>query len=129
MLEIGIGGLKALNNDASFQKIEALHNDIKNKKMEFEDNKTEEGLQQFESYFINMMFKEMRKSVPKFDSYLTGGREEKMFQEMMDEKMSEEMAKNGGLGFTAMLKEDLISRNLLKDSKGKGEAKDETATI
>jgi Rod binding domain-containing protein len=59
----------------------------------------------FESIFLNKLMSSMRKTVPKsglLDSFASD-----MFQSMMDEEMSKEMAKNKGMGMGEMIYNDL----------------------
>ena len=60
-----------------------------------------------ESLFVDMLFKEMRKSAP--TTSLTGkvSNAEQTFGEMLDEKRAEELAKNGSLGIGKVLEEQL----------------------
>ncbi|MGB8265491.1 MAG: rod-binding protein [Candidatus Velthaea sp.] len=63
--------------------------------------------QQFESVFVDMLFKEMRKSAPPVS--LTGqtSNADAMFTDMLDEKRSEDMAKTGSFGIAKMLESQL----------------------
>ncbi len=63
--------------------------------------------QQMESLFVDMLFKEMRKSAP--PTSLTGktSNAEETFAGMLDEKRAEEMAKSGSLGIGKMLEQEL----------------------
>ena len=55
---------------------------------------------EFETYFVEMLLKEMRKSVPKgmFSSPAMD-----LFTEMMDKAIAREIAESGGLGFAAAM--------------------------
>ena len=57
---------------------------------------------EFETYFVEMLLKEMRKSVPKgmFSSPAMD-----LFTEMMDKAIAREIAESGGLGFAAAMLE------------------------
>ena len=59
--------------------------------------KMEEAAQGFESLFINMLLKQMRRTIPKSD-FINGGYGEKIFEEMFDEEISKKIAQRGGLG-------------------------------
>jgi Rod binding domain-containing protein len=63
--------------------------------------------QQMESLFVDMLFKEMRKSSP--PTSLTGktSNAEETFAGMLDEKRAEELAKSGSLGIGQMLEQQL----------------------
>lgn len=61
----------------------------------------------FESVFLHKLLASMRKTVPK--SGLLDSFAKDMFQSMMDEEMSKEMAKNKGMGMGEMIYNDLIN--------------------
>ena len=63
--------------------------------------------QEFESIFVKMMLKEMRSSVDKTDSLLSGGWAEDIYQDMLDDEYSKTMAKNAGLGLADQLYKQL----------------------
>jgi flagellar protein FlgJ len=70
-----------------------------------------EAAQQFESVFVNMLFKSMRAASPQ--TSITGDKEspaETTFSEMLDEKRSESIAQSGAFGIGKLLE------NQLKDS-------------
>ncbi len=63
--------------------------------------------EQFESLFIQQLLTQMRKTVP--DSDLFGDRKaEKLFESMLDEQLSIEMARAGGIGLS-----DIIYRQMV----------------
>lgn len=63
--------------------------------------------EQFESLFIQQLLTQMRKTVP--DSDLFGDRKaEKLFESMLDEQLSIEMARSGGIGLS-----DIIYRQMV----------------
>jgi flagellar protein FlgJ len=67
-----------------------------------------EAAQEFESLFIQQLFKEMRKSVS--DSDLFGDRDaEKTFQSMLDEEMSIKLSKGGGIGLSDVIYKQLVN--------------------
>jgi flagellar protein FlgJ len=66
--------------------------------------KLKDAARQFESYYIFMMLKEMRKTVPK-DGLLSSGLGHDMYISMYDEAMAEEMSKTGTLGLSSALVE------------------------
>ncbi len=70
--------------------------------------KLKEASQEFEAFFINTLFKEMRKTIQE------GGLTEKSqatttFEDMLDEEMSKTISKSGGLGLA-----DMIYNNMVK---------------
>jgi flagellar protein FlgJ len=73
--------------------------------------------QQMESLFVDMLFKEMRKSAPPIS--LTGktSNAEETFGAILDEKRAEELAKSGSLGIGKMLEQQLRA-SVLADPSG-----------
>lgn len=60
------------------------------------------AVQQFESFFLGEIMKEMRKTVP--DSGLFGhSQEENMMRDMLDEEWAKSMAQQRGLGLSKVL--------------------------
>jgi flagellar protein FlgJ len=59
----------------------------------------------FESFFINMMFREMRRTSAHLNenSFLPKSHAEKIFTEMMDEQVAENAARAGGIGIADMI--------------------------
>lgn len=67
-----------------------------------EDAKLKKACEGFESMFMNMMYKEMRKTVPK-SGFWGNSNAEDLWQDMMDSEMVDQMAKSGGIGLADML--------------------------
>ena len=61
-----------------------------------------EACQQFEAVFLNLMLQSMRATVPK-SGLLGNDQGEEIFTSMLDQKLSENMAKAGGTGLADML--------------------------
>ncbi len=61
---------------------------------EKDDAKLKEACQGFESLFLNMMLKEMRKTVPENESSYAMG----LYQEMLDEEIAETASQGKGIG-------------------------------
>ena len=68
--------------------------------------------EQFESMFMHMMLKEMRKTVPESEFFNTPG--VKLFQDMQDQQIALEVAKGSPLGIADMLKTSLESNGHIK---------------
>ncbi|MDP3177849.1 MAG: rod-binding protein [Spirochaetaceae bacterium] len=62
---------------------------------------------EFESIFVKMMLKEMRASVDKSDSLMSGGWAEDIFQDMLNDEYSKSMANNAGFGIAEQLYREL----------------------
>ncbi|MCL2707808.1 MAG: rod-binding protein [Defluviitaleaceae bacterium] len=57
----------------------------------------------FESYFLQIMFREMRKTSFDDGGFIKKSFAEKIFTDMMDEETSKSLAKSGGIGLADML--------------------------
>ncbi|MCL2203071.1 MAG: rod-binding protein [Defluviitaleaceae bacterium] len=57
----------------------------------------------FESYFIQMMFREMRKTTLNENSFIPKSHAEKIFTSMKDEEVSKQAAAAGGIGLADMI--------------------------
>ncbi len=74
--------------------------------------------QQFESLFVNMLFKSMRDAAPQ--TSITGEKlspAETTFTEMLDEKRSESIAQSGAFGIAKVLEDQLKNAVLADPSK------------
>lgn len=69
------------------------------------EKKLREACEGFESIFINKLWQQMRKSVPK-EGFLHS-KEEEIYQSMFDEEMSKKIASAGGIGLADILYEQL----------------------
>ena len=66
-----------------------------------------EECQEFESIFVKMMLKEMRNSVDKSDSLISGGWAEDIYQDMLDDEYSKSMTRTAGFGLADQLYKQL----------------------
>lgn len=79
-------------------KINDLSKNINN------DEKLMEACKEFESYFIQMMYKEMEKTVDKSDSFIKESQGEKIFKDLLIQEQSKSMAFDGrGIGLAEQL--------------------------
>ena len=62
-----------------------------------------EAAEMFESYFLQMMFREMRKTTLNENSFIPKSHAEKIFTDMMDEQVSKDAAAAGGIGLADMI--------------------------
>jgi len=63
-----------------------------------DDVQLKQACQDFESYFLQMMWKEMRNTVDTSGSFLQPDQTEQIFQDMLDEENSKAAASTGKLG-------------------------------
>ena len=80
--------------------------------------------QEYEGFFMKQVVDAMRKTVPK-GGYLNGGNAEEIYKGMMDDKLSEQMAKSGGSGIAENLYNTFSKAYLasIKADKNMGAAK------
>lgn len=93
---------ETVNTDDFKKKLEAA---AKSK----DESEIKEVCKQFESIFVNMLFKEMRKTVQE------GGLTEKSnaretFEGMLDEEMSKKITEAGGIGLADMMVKNFMNR-------------------
>ena len=70
-----------------------------------ESSSAEKAAQDLEAFFVRQMLAELRASSD--NPVFGGGYAGKMFQEMLDERMAEQMSKAGGLGIADLVAQDL----------------------
>ena len=61
----------------------------------------------FESYFIQIMLREMRRTIPDDGGLIPKSQAERIFTEMLDEQKSKEMARAGGIGLAQVIVQQL----------------------
>ena len=67
-----------------------------------DDKQLRAACAEFESYFLYIMLKEMRKTVNK-DSNMLYSHTEEIFQSLLDEEYGKAMSKSGGIGLADMM--------------------------
>ncbi len=63
--------------------------------------------QQFEGYFLHQLLTEMRKTVPKDTLLADDGNGQQIFQDMMDQTISDNMSSRGDLGMAKVMYDQL----------------------
>jgi len=76
-------------------KLDKAHADLK------------KAAQGFESYFVDQMLKEMRKSIPKDDFLGDSDHQQEIFQDMSDQAVADNAAKTGSFGIANSLYQEL----------------------
>ena len=66
---------------------------------------------ELEAYFLHLLIREMRKTVPP-NPIINGGKTEEIFQDFLDEEIAGELAKSNQLGLADLIYRDL--ENVLK---------------
>lgn len=75
-----------------------------------DDAKLRDACVQFEAMFLDLMFKEMRKTVPK-DSLLGDSNADDILRSMHDTQMTQDLAQAGGVGLADMLYRQISGQN------------------
>lgn len=76
-----------------------------------DDKELKEACVEFESYFLNMMFKSMKKTVVSGGGIFEKSNAQKMFEEMLDEELTKKMANTGGIGLADMMYKQMSRQN------------------
>ncbi len=107
-MSISIGSNSLLSNSASLLNTSDATNKLNSKLQSDFENATDEELmnvcKSFESYFVEQVFKEMKKSVPQTEEeneYLS------YFGDMLYQKYAENVTDSGDLGIAQMLYESM----------------------
>ena len=82
--------------------------DLKAKAGRRPDDATSDVAKQFESLFLNLMLKEMRKSVTR--SGLLGSDTMETYEQMFDQQISIGLARGGGIGLADFIEKQLNAR-------------------
>ncbi len=75
----------------------------KAKNGEQEDEVLKEACKEFESYFLQTIMKEMRKTIPENDQFIKKGQGEKIFTDMLDEQYAKMSSDQETVGLANML--------------------------
>ncbi len=104
---------KNQTEDAAFKaKLETAMSDKDKKRLK-------EVCQDFESVFINLMLQSMRATVPKSDLFgRSRGRE--IFESLLDQETSKNMAKAGGIGLADLVYKQLSNVVTMDKTKNPG---------
>ena len=64
----------------------------------------------FEGYFVQMMLRQMRKSVDSSGGLFPKSQAEQIFEEMLDEQISKSVAEGRGIGLSDVMYKQLLTR-------------------
>lgn len=109
-----VSSSKAKAADSSFEK------HLENAMNKNDEQDLKKVCKEFEGILINMMYKQMRASVPKSD-LLPGDIGRDVFESMLDEKVTEEVSKGRGIGLADVLYKQLSKQLKFKEEAGKAE--------
>ncbi|NPV38658.1 MAG: hypothetical protein HPY78_05235 [Brevinematales bacterium] len=89
---------------------------LKSKALQADEKRMQEVAAEFESLFVNELFKSMRRTVPKND-YLNGGLRQDIFEDMLYQEYARKISHSGGLGLGEMVYKYLLSTQKEKPLK------------
>lgn len=95
--------MKAVEERNEQEKFEALLKDAMNKD---DDEALKEACEEFEAYYLNKVFSEMRKSIPK-SGLMEDSQGRDMYEDMLYEAYTKEIASGKGAGLKEMLYKQL----------------------
>ncbi len=72
-----------------------------------------EACTEFETYFLQLMMKEMRKTIDTDDSFIKESNAEKIYKEYLDNELMSQAAKVGGVGLADSMYESLTRNNIM----------------
>ncbi|WP_250277697.1 rod-binding protein [[Clostridium] colinum] len=113
-----VNGQNVLNLSTTIKtevETDNFKNTLNNAIQSGEDEELKKACVQFESYFLNMMFKSMRKTVISNEGIFQKSNAEKMFQEMLDQELTKKMANQGGIGLADMMYKQLNKQSNAMD--------------
>lgn len=94
-------------------KTENLQNKLDSAAKNGDEAELRKACTEFESYFLQMMYKEMRKTVHSEGGLFPKSQAEQIFQDMLDEENCKKVAESGnGLGLAEMLYKQLSNQKL-----------------
>lgn len=106
-MDIAATQLSTYNN---FEGLASLRAQAKND----QDKAVDKVAEQFEGMFIHMMLKEMRKTVP--ESVFFDSPSMKLYQDMQDQQVALDLAKEGPLGLASILKANVAQQKGSSDA-------------
>ncbi len=121
---ISLDGINANNiSDISSTKKTNIETDefkktLENAQKNGDNEKLKKACIEFESYFLNMMFKSMRSTVIQNEGIFAKSNAERIFQDMLDEQMTKDMANAGGIGLADMMYKQMTLESNSIDFKG-----------
>ncbi|MFP4686978.1 MAG: rod-binding protein [bacterium] len=77
---------------------------------EEKDKRLKELAEDMEGMFLNMLVKEMRKTVPKDGGLIDGGQAEEIWQQQLDSRYSDVMAQNHEIGIAEAIYEQMSAK-------------------
>ncbi len=103
-------GMERLQQLQTSQEIKKSYQSLQTTEDSKKDAKLQKACKEFEAMFMNIMFKEMRKTVPK-DTLWGESNEDDILQSMRYSALTENLAQAGGVGLGAMMYRQIKQQN------------------
>lgn len=97
--------LSEYNNETA--KVSSFKDELEKAAASGDDEKLMEAAKTFESYFINMLYKQMRSTINYTGGLFERSNAEVLFQEMLDEQYAEIATEAGGIGLADAIYEQM----------------------
>lgn len=110
-MDFGISNNTLMAQMHAAQSRTPMHNSISRAQLAGDDLALWDAAVEFESFFINMMFREMRNTINRDDGIMPVGLGEEVFQEMLDTEMSAAAARGGGMGLAQTIFRQMSNSN------------------
>ena len=95
--------LQHAQHDSELAHFQRLLENLLDEHEQMERAQIREAAEMFEAYFLQMMFREMRRTNFNEDGIIPRSNAEQIFTDMLDETMSDQAAAQGGFGLADML--------------------------
>ncbi|MCL2199685.1 MAG: rod-binding protein [Defluviitaleaceae bacterium] len=98
--------MQVQNRDNEFTQFQEILDRMLTEERSLEDQERaqiRQAAEMFESFFLNMMFSQMRNVNFDEDGFIPRGNAERIFTEMLDEVIADKAAAQGGFGLADML--------------------------
>jgi flagellar protein FlgJ len=112
----GIGALNGVQSQVqqelgkSAKAQESFQNALNQAMSAQDDEKLKEACQEFESYFLYKMIRQMRQAIPESD-LIPKSYANKIYEDMLDDEMSKKFAGMGGIGLADMMYKQIKREN------------------
>lgn len=100
------------NFDSSIEKTNTFQHALESAAARGDEAEIKKACLEFETYFLQVMFREMRKTSFSGEGIFSKSNTEEIFQDMLDEEISRNSARAGGIGLADMMyKQITLSSN------------------
>ncbi len=117
-------GQEMLKASKGQQVEESFGNLLEKAQLDKDDEKLKEACREMEAYFIQELYKTMRKSTQLGEGIIEKGQHEEIFEDMLIEEQSKLSTKAGGIGIADMLYKQLSMEHASDQYKAAQQAAD-----